>query len=193
MAELLRITPKDNVAVALSAIEKGAALTVDGIELVAASDIPAGHKIALSPIAQGENVVKYGFPIGYAKEDVAAGQHIHTHNLHTNLSGELPARLTFSLASLMSLYRGGVLVDGKLQCKRGEETYTLQDDAAVLEFFANTTDMCPCQQVKEFLSNETFFGPDLCKVPGLIESVTDSLKAIIEKGVRAVMEEKFGA
>ena len=108
-------------------------------------------------------------------------------------TGELPARLTFSLASLMSLYRGGVLVDGKLQCKRGEETYTLQDDAAVLEFFANTTDMCPCQQVKEFLSNDTFFGPDLCKVPGLIESVTESLKAIIEKGVRAVMEEKFGA
>ena len=107
-------------------------------------------------------------------------------------TGELPARLTFSLASLMSLYRNGVLVDGKLQCKRGEETYTLQDDAAVLEFFANTTDMCPCQQVKAFLSNEDFFGPDLCKVPGLVESVTESLKAIIEKGVRAVMEEKFG-
>ncbi len=107
-------------------------------------------------------------------------------------TGELPARLTFSLASLMNLYRGGILVDGKLQCKRGEETYTLQDDAAVLEFFANTTDMCPCQQVKEFLSNEEFFGPDLCKVPGLIESVTESLKAIIEKGMRAVMEEKFG-
>ncbi len=89
MAELLRITPKDNVAVALSAIEKGASLTVDGIALTAASDIPAGHKIALTSIKQGENVVKYGFPIGYAKEDVAAGAHIHVHNLHTNLSGEL--------------------------------------------------------------------------------------------------------
>ena len=107
-------------------------------------------------------------------------------------TGELPARLTFSLASLMSLYRGGQLVDGKLQCKRGEETYVLQDDAAVLEFFATTGDMCPCQQVKAFLSNEDFFGPELCKVPGLIESVTESLKAIIEKGMRAVMEEKFG-
>ena len=107
-------------------------------------------------------------------------------------TGELPARLTFSLASLMSLYRGGQLVDGKLQCKRGEETYTLQDDAAVLEFFASTGDMCPCQQVKEFLSNEDFFGPELCKVPGLIESVTESLNAILDKGMRAVMEEKFG-
>ena len=112
-------------------------------------------------------------------------------------TGELPARLTFSLASLMSLYKGGgspagsVLVDGKLQCKRGEETYTLQDDAAVLAFFAN--DLPVDEQVKAFLSNEDFFGPDLCKVPGLIESVTDSLKAILEKGMRAVMEEKFGA
>ena len=85
-----------------------------------------------------------------------------------------------------------VLVDGKLQCKRGEETYVLQDDAAVLAFFATTGDMCPCQQVKAFLSNEDFFGPELCKVPGLIESVIESLKAIIEKGMRAVMEEKFG-
>ena len=113
-------------------------------------------------------------------------------------TGELPAHLTFSLASLMSLYRGdgspagSILVDGKLQCKRGEETYTLQDDAAVLEFFASTGDMCPCRQVKAFLSNEAFFGPELCKVPGLIESVTESLQAIIEKGMRAVMEEKFG-
>ena len=89
MAELLRITPKDNVAVALSAIEKGAVLTVDGITVTALSDIPAGHKIALTDIKQGENVIKYGFPIGYAKEDVAAGAHIHVHNLHTNLSGEL--------------------------------------------------------------------------------------------------------
>ena len=111
-------------------------------------------------------------------------------------TGELPARLTFSLASLMSLYKGGgspagsVLVDGKLQCKRGEETYTLQDDAAVLAFFAN--DLPADEQVKAFLSNEDFFGPDLCKVPGLIQSVTDSLKAILDKGMRAVMEEKFG-
>ena len=89
MAELLRIIPKDNVAVALSAVEKSAVLTVDGITVTALSDIPAGHKIALCDIKQGENVIKYGFPIGYAKEDVAAGSHIHVHNLHTNLSGEL--------------------------------------------------------------------------------------------------------
>ena len=89
MAELLRIPPTDNVAVALNAIEKGAVLAVEDITVTAQSDIPAGHKIALCDIAKGENVIKYGFPIGYAKEDVAAGAHIHVHNLHTCLSGEL--------------------------------------------------------------------------------------------------------
>ena len=89
MNNLLRITPKDNVAVALSAIEKGTVVTVDGISVTAASDIPAGHKIALSAIAANEKVIKYGFPIGYAKADIAPGEHIHVHNLHTCLSGEL--------------------------------------------------------------------------------------------------------
>ena len=89
MNNLLRITPKDNVAVALNVIEKGAAVEVDGIALTAVNQIPAGHKIALADIPAGEKVIKYGFPIGYAKEDVKQGQHIHVHNLHTCLSGEL--------------------------------------------------------------------------------------------------------
>lgn len=107
-------------------------------------------------------------------------------------TGELPARLTFSLASLMSLYRGGTLAEGKLVCQRGEETYTLQDDAAVLEFFTTTGDLSPREQVTAFLSNEAFFGAELCRVPGLIDSVTASLEDIISRGMRAVLEEKFG-
>ena len=46
-----------------------------------------GHKIALRDIAKGEPVIKYGFPIGEATEDIPAGGHVHTHNLHTLLSG----------------------------------------------------------------------------------------------------------
>ena len=107
-------------------------------------------------------------------------------------TGQLPERLTFSLASLMSLYRGGKLEGGKLICDRDGQPYELQDDAAVLAFFAETSGQAPAEQVKAFVSNETFFGPDLCKVPGLIESVTASLEAILERGMRAVMTEKFG-
>ena len=107
-------------------------------------------------------------------------------------TGKLPERLTFSLASLMSLYRGGKLEGGKLICDRGGQPYELQDDAAVLDFFATTSDQSPAEQVKAFLSNETFFGPDLCKVPRLIDSVTASLEAILDRGMKAVMTEKFG-
>ena len=113
--------------------------------------------------------------------------------VYVERTGKLPERLTFSLASLMSLYRGGKLVDGKLECTRDGQPYTLQDDAAVLEFFATTSGQAPADQARAFLSNESFFGPDLCKVPGLIESVSASLEDILARGMRTVMTEKFGA
>ena len=89
MQPLLRIAPQDNVAVVLESITAGTVLQVDGVIVTATCEVPAGHKVALLPIAAGENVVKYGFPIGHATEDIPAGSHVHTHNLHTNLSGEL--------------------------------------------------------------------------------------------------------
>ena len=89
MADLLRITPRDNVAVALTALDAGSALTVDGVTVTAREAIPAGHKIALEDIPEGGKVVKYGFPIGYAKSDITKGSHVHVQNLHTLLSGEL--------------------------------------------------------------------------------------------------------
>lgn len=48
-----------------------------------------GHKYALRNIQQGENIIKYGQPIGHATRDIAAGEHVHSHNLKTNLSGTL--------------------------------------------------------------------------------------------------------
>ena len=48
-----------------------------------------GHKYALTDIACGENVIKYGSPIGHATADIKAGEHVHTHNVKTNLSGNL--------------------------------------------------------------------------------------------------------
>jgi len=48
-----------------------------------------GHKYALRDIKCGENIVKYGNPIGHATCDIKAGEHVHTHNTKTNLSGNL--------------------------------------------------------------------------------------------------------
>ena len=50
-------------------------------------DLSDGHKYAIRDIAAGENVIKYGYPIGHATEDIRCGAHVHTHNLATNLSG----------------------------------------------------------------------------------------------------------
>lgn len=89
MRELLRINPADTVAVALMPLAKGQSVTLDGLTLTLADDIPAGHKLALRDIAAGESVIKYGFPIGKATSDIKAGGHVHVQNLHTLLSGEL--------------------------------------------------------------------------------------------------------
>ncbi len=47
-------------------------------------DIPYGHKIALRPIAEGEDVIKYGLSIGSASEDIPAGSYVHIHNVESN-------------------------------------------------------------------------------------------------------------
>ncbi len=85
MPDFIHIHPKDNVAVALKAVPAGTAF--EGV--VAASDIPQGHKMALRPLADGDQVIKYGFSIGHAVCPIAPGEWVHTHNMKTNLSGEL--------------------------------------------------------------------------------------------------------
>ena len=85
---LLQINPQDNVAVALHGVEAGATVEVGDQSVLARQDIPTGHKIALAPIAAGEKIVKYGFTIGLAKEEIQKGDWVHTHNLRTSL-GEI--------------------------------------------------------------------------------------------------------
>ena len=89
MPQAIHISPIDNVVVALHPIAKGTLVEVDGLSVTALEDIPQGHKMAVAPIKQGENVIKYGFPIGHATADAQPGTWMHTHNVHTNLSGEV--------------------------------------------------------------------------------------------------------
>lgn len=84
MPDFIQIHPDDNVAVALCTIPKG---TVCG-DVIAKEEIPQGHKMALRDVTCGQNVMKYGFPIGHATADIKTGAWVHTHNLATNLSGE---------------------------------------------------------------------------------------------------------
>jgi len=81
MQEFIIIHEIDNVAVVLRPFKKGE--VVAGVTLL--EDIPQAHKVALKPIKNGEDVIKYGFPIGHATKDIKVGEHVHTHNVATNL------------------------------------------------------------------------------------------------------------
>ena len=89
MPAFLRINPADNVAVALEPLAVGTVLSLPEGSVAAVEEIPAGHKIALCDIAEGENIIKYGFPIGHAVKPIARGSHVHIQNLKTNLSETL--------------------------------------------------------------------------------------------------------
>ena len=79
------INPLDNVAVALCDLKKGE--VHEGVTL--AEDITKGHKFTLRAVKKGENIIKYGSPIACAVKDIPQGCHVHTHNVHTNLSENL--------------------------------------------------------------------------------------------------------
>lgn len=89
MKSYIQINAQDNVCVALRPIEKGTQVQAGAFCVTAAEDIPQGHKIALTFIPAGEKVIKYGFPIGCAKEDIQPGSWVHVHNVKTGLGDTL--------------------------------------------------------------------------------------------------------
>ena len=80
----VKIHKIDNVAVTLCDLKAGEKCG----DVCLLNDIPRGHKFALCDIANSENVIKYGTPIGHAKSAIKAGEHVHSHNVASNL-GEL--------------------------------------------------------------------------------------------------------
>lgn len=80
MTTLLRLSPEDQVAVAMKPIAKGTDLG-PAFPVVAQNDIPAGHKIALVHVAKGDRVHRFGQPIGLASAEIQVGEHVHEHNL----------------------------------------------------------------------------------------------------------------
>ena len=89
MQDFLKINDNDNVVVALNTIPAGEKITVsvgDGQKtVIAREEIPAGHKMAIFDIPEGGEVIKYGYRIGNAKENITEGSWIHTHNVKTAL------------------------------------------------------------------------------------------------------------
>ena len=88
-ATFLKINPADSVVVCLAPKKKGDIILVDGRQVIVNQNTPAGHKILIKDARQGEDIIKYGYPIGHALQDLKAGDWVHEDNLKTNLGGTL--------------------------------------------------------------------------------------------------------
>jgi altronate hydrolase len=84
---VFRVDPRDDVAVALRPLEAGETVETDGGRIVVRQAVERGHKLALRPITEGAEVLKYGWPIGRASTPIAPGDWVHSHNLKTGLEG----------------------------------------------------------------------------------------------------------
>jgi len=87
--EYIKINQKDNVVVCLQPLAKGTIISDNGRDIRLLQDTPQGHKVLLTDIESGQNVIKYGYPIGHARQAMAAGTWVNENNLQTNLEGTL--------------------------------------------------------------------------------------------------------
>ena len=88
-ATFLKINQADSVVVCLEAKKQGEIIEVDGRQIKLNQDTPAGHKVLINDVKQGDDIIKYGYPIGHALCDLKAGDWVNENNLKTNLSGTL--------------------------------------------------------------------------------------------------------
>jgi altronate hydrolase len=104
MRRLVLLDARDSVAVAVDGLEAGEIGQLlgagQGTGVPAGQDIPPGHKLALRDLAAGNAVIKYGLPIGRARQAIPAGAWVHSHNLESGLHGldryEAPAPFVWS-------------------------------------------------------------------------------------------------
>ncbi len=111
----IKINPDDNVAVALQDLSKGE--VVEGVTLKC--DVPRGHKVVLRSLRSGDNVIKYGFPIGHVTRDAEAGTMVDHSCIKTNLEGLLeysysPALVEIEPAATRRTFRGFRRADGQV-------------------------------------------------------------------------------
>ena len=118
MAEFIKINASDNVAVAIHDVEAGGSFDIDGTSLTTLVKIPAGHKVALKDMKAGEDVIKYGFPIGHLLQAIPKGGLIDHSVLKTNLEGLLeysyqPDLTEIAPASDKAFFKGYRRADGR--------------------------------------------------------------------------------
>jgi len=81
---VMRLSPQDNIAVALRALKAGETVMLDDVALTIDRSIAVGGKLAARSLAAGEIVVKYNCPIGIASRAIAPGERIDAQNVESN-------------------------------------------------------------------------------------------------------------
>jgi hypothetical protein len=81
---VIRLHPRDNIVVCCRAVRAGERLLIDGTDLVVTQNVDLGHKLALIALEVGENVFKYGMPIGSITIATAPGSWVHMHNMKSD-------------------------------------------------------------------------------------------------------------
>jgi hypothetical protein len=97
-SKLLRLDPLDNVLVAIATLEAGESVIIDGRTFTVPSRLTLGHKLAARDIRSGEKILKYHMPIGSATRDIAAGEHVHLHNMKSDYLDTVAMQARHSLA-----------------------------------------------------------------------------------------------
>ncbi len=78
---VIHLHPTDNVAIARVALSAGQELRVNGRAVTVLDPVPPGHKVAVTAVARGADLLRYGQVIGRAREGIEPGRHVHTHNI----------------------------------------------------------------------------------------------------------------
>lgn len=118
-ATFLKINPADSVVVCLRNYQKGEEISIDNKTISILQDTPVGHKILINDTPKGTDIIKYGYPIGHAKENLKAGQWVNENNLKTNLSGTLsyeykPVNEELTIANENLTFNGYVRKNGEV-------------------------------------------------------------------------------
>ena len=115
----IKINPADSVVVCLRPMAKGEIIEIDGKKIELLQDTPAGHKVLLDDAPEGTNIIKYGYPIGHARQDLKAGEWVNENNLKTNLAGTLeyeykPVNEILNIKNENRIFKGYVRKNGEV-------------------------------------------------------------------------------
>ena len=119
LSSFIKINPADSVVVCLRPMQKGEAIEVDGKVITLLQDTPAGHKVLINDAAEGQDIIKYGYPIGHTKKDLKQGEWVNENNLKTNLAGTLeytynPVEEKLNIADEGRTFKGYVRKNGEV-------------------------------------------------------------------------------